>query len=124
MPEEHHLYVHTFKCKWAFFCRTTPQMKNALKPLDLMVTEKFIPTLLSRQVDDQECTLLAFPCCFDGLGLVVPSSLAARYQSSQAISKPLITRILNQCEQIGDATSAIRSHKREVRLKNTNTMRD
>ena len=72
-----------------------------------MVTEKFIPTLLSRQVNDQERALLALPCRFGGLGLVVPSPLAAQYPSSQEISKALITGILNQCEPIGCATSAI-----------------
>ena len=82
-------------------------MSKALEPLDLMVTEKFIPNLLSHQVNNQERALLAVPCRFGGLGLVVPGSLAAQYASSQAISEPLITRILSQCEPIGDATSAI-----------------
>ena len=47
-------------------------MKKALEPLDLMVTERFIPTSLSRLVNDQERALLALPCRFGGLGLVVP----------------------------------------------------
>ena len=75
---EYSAYVHAFKSKWAFFYRTTPQMRKALESLDLMVTAKFIPTLLSCQVNDQERALLALLCRFGSLGLVVPSSLTAQ----------------------------------------------
>eukprot|EP00117_Sycon_ciliatum_P046195 scpid56052/ scgid0290/ len=105
-------FVHGFKSKWAFLCRTTPQLAVALEQLDSLVTSKFIPALLSRPVSNMERTLLALPCRFGGLGLVVPSSMAVQHQSSLAITDSLVQRIVRQDPSLGDALVSIRTQKR------------
>ena len=53
-----------------------------------------LTSILGRQYFERQ--LLALPCCFGGLGIVVPSSLATQYNSSRAITVMLTQRVMVQ----------------------------
>ena len=100
-------YVHGLRSKWSFLWQTMPQMSSALLPLDRMVSEQFIPSILGRQINDFERQLLALPCHFGGLGIVFPSSLATQYDSSRVITALLTQRVMAQEQDLGDSVASV-----------------
>ena len=88
-----------------------PNIAQHLQQLDDAITTIFIPDLLGRTISVTDCSLLALPCRFGGIGLTVPSALDGQNQSSIHISRSLVEWILHQDHDLRDAIAQIRAIK-------------
>ena len=58
------------------FCmHTIPGISSLLKPLEAVISSKFIPALTGRFISDDERALLALPIRLGGLGIVDPQTV-------------------------------------------------
>ena len=90
--------------KFTYFLRTIPGMQKYIKPVDHLITNKFIPTLLQVVITDQGRVLYLFPAKYRGLGIPVLSEISEiHYEDSKSISEPLASVIIMQGFQIPDS---------------------
>ena len=79
-------------------------MQKYIKPLDHLITNKFIPTLLQVVITGQGRVLYLFPAKYRGLRIPVLSEISEiHYEDSKSISKPLASVIIMQWFQIPDS---------------------
>ena len=72
-------------------------MEEYIKPLDDLLTQKFIPNLLDSVVTDNDRKLFSLPVKSGGLGLpILSESCTAQLQHSREISGPLKSLIIEQ----------------------------
>ena len=109
-------FVHGLRSKWTFLCRTMPDMDIYLRPLDLAISDTFIPAIIDRTISTSEREVLALPCRLGGLGLPYPSSFAVQYHSSREITYPLARLIATQTLELGDAILDVHNVKRRVKI--------
>jgi hypothetical protein len=64
--------------RWTYFMRTIPEISEFLAPLELKITECFIPALLGRCVTAFEREILELPVRYGGLGIVNPAKTCER----------------------------------------------
>ena len=74
-------FVHSLRGKWTFLCRTMLEIGPYLVPVNNAVTDKLIPAMLQRPVNEVERELLSLPCRHGGLGLRALSSITSQYDS-------------------------------------------
>ena len=74
---------------------TIPRVSELLKPLEEVITLKFIPALVGRAVSVEERALLALPIRLGGLGIVDPQTVSgSEFAASEKVTSPLVARIL------------------------------
>ena len=113
-------FCHGEMHKYTYFIRTIPEMENFIKPLDNLIEQKFIPTLLDSIVTENDRQLYSLPVKFGGLGIPIFSDVCnMQYEQSQQISAPLKSLILSQSSSIPDSESVktIRREKTNERMK-------
>jgi hypothetical protein len=77
-----------------YFMRTIPEISEFLAPLELKITERFIPALLRRSVTAFEREILELTVRYEGLGIVNPAKTCKReYKFSRGVTKPLVKLI-------------------------------
>ena len=115
-------FTHGLLSKWNYILRVTDweehQPADVLKPLEQAIRMHFIPALTGQPPPGEQMReLLALPARLGGLGLTNPT-LSAREQqnSSQQISGPLVSRIINQEHELGDCHSMQHHIKRNLKL--------
>ena len=62
-----------------YFMRTIPNIENYLKPLDEVITKKFIPSLLESISTEEERELYSLPIRLGGLGIPIISETASEH---------------------------------------------
>ena len=80
-----------------FVSRSTPEVASLLQPLEEEIRLSFIPSLLRRNVNDEERVLLSLPARLGGMGILNPvaESITA-HANSVRMCEPLIRLILRQ----------------------------
>ena len=79
-------------------------MQKYIKPLDHLITNKFIPTLLQVVITGQGRVLYLFPAKYRGLRIPVLSEISEiHYEDSKSISEPLASVTIMQGFQIPDS---------------------
>ena len=102
-------------------------MEEYIKPLDHLITNKFIPTLLQPIITDQDRKLYSLPVKHGGLGIPILSEISEiHYRHSKSISAPYAAVIIMQGSQIPDSKiiNEIKYSKKkesDVLLKEKNT---
>ena len=68
-----------------------------MKPLEAVISSKFVPALTNRLVNEVERDLLALPIRLGGLGIVNPQAVSdSEFAASEKITSPLVALILQQ----------------------------
>ena len=102
-------------------------MEEYIKPLDHLITNKFIPTLLQAIITDQDRKLYSLPVKHGGLGIPILSEISEiHYRHLKSISAPYASVIIMQGSQIPDSKiiNEIKYSKKkesDVLLKEKNT---
>ena len=79
-------------------------MQDYIKPIDHLITNKFIPTLLQAIITDQDRMLYSLPVKHGGLGIPILSEISEiHYRHSKSISAPYAAVIIMQGSQIPDS---------------------
>ena len=87
--------------KYTYFLRTIPEIERYLKPLDDLITQSFLPTLLDAIVSDLDRNLYSLPTRKGGLGIPILREIANQhFESSLTITSPLVAIMITQGETI------------------------
>jgi len=90
-------YVHGYQHKFRYFLRTLNDIKEELRPLDDVIANKLIPSILGSQVNEAELDLFSLPVRLGGMGIESVSSIADdEYSRSKEITAPLAAIIALQ----------------------------
>ena len=111
-------FCHGVIHKYTYFLRTIPQMETYLEPLDKLIEEQFLPTLLDTIVTEQDRKLYSLPVKHGGLGIPkLSETCQIQHEQSQQISSPLKILILAQSSQLPDqeTVKTIRKEKSSER---------
>ena len=77
--------------------RTIQDIDEYLKPLDDVISNNFLPTLLDSIVTDKERSLFQLPVRLGGLGTPILSEIAREnFESSKKSTAPLVTIMIWQ----------------------------
>ena len=107
-------YVHGFQSKWVYLSRTAPGIQDLLRPLEDILSNRFIPALTGHQPDSLTRQLFALPARHGGLGLLDPTIAAGQeFNNSIALSAKLVAVLIQQC---GDLPSPECGHKSRSEL--------
>ena len=84
--------------------RTIQDINEHLKPLDDVISNTFLPTLLDSIVTDNELeSLFQLPVRLGGLGIPILSKIVREhFQSSKKITAPLVTIMILQGDTLPD----------------------
>lgn len=94
-------YIHGEQHKYTHFLRTIADISHLLKPLDDIITNKFIPALFGDNISPNDRELFALPIKKGGMGLRIVSETAdGSYNNSSKITGPLKQRIINQTNEL------------------------
>ena len=97
--------------------RTTEDIDEHLKPLDDVISDNFLPTLLDSIVTDNERSLFQLPVRLGGLGIPILSEIAREhFESSKKITDPLVTIMILQGDTLPD-DSYVKTLKLEEKTK-------
>ena len=90
-------YTKAVAHRWTFMQRTIPGINHLFQPLESVLREKLIPTLVGKAVTDLERKILALPVRLGGIGISDPSQTAQlEFDNSSAITADLSRIIYNQ----------------------------
>ncbi len=100
ISQPHAALTHGLSSRWTYLARTTPNIKDLIKPLEETIRTIFIPTLTSQNApNDKERQLLAR---LGGLGISNPSERSTlHYSTCETIAGPFVSLILDQSDEIG-----------------------
>ena len=83
--------------RWTYAQRTIPDIRNLFQPLENVIREKFIPSLVGRRVSDVERRIMALPVRLGGMGITNPvSSSDDEFLASSEITDSLANIIYHQ----------------------------
>ena len=100
-------YIHGQQHKLTYFLRTLPNIGKHLKPLDDIIREKLIPTLLGSSASPAERDLFSLPIRLGGMGMSkLEERVQSEYDTSKAMTAPLVAIFIMQGP---DECSKIRS---------------
>lgn len=109
------VYSHGLSGIWSFLCRTTPSIHDLLRPLDKVITQQLIPTIIGHPTPGKPlCSLFSLPTRFGGLNIAPPSSLLNEYRWSVELSSPLISHV---CDSDDYNYNTIKAAQEEVKKK-------
>ena len=111
--------THGLRHKWSFLARTMPAIADLLTPLENSISQVFLPALTGRQAPgEEERAILALPCRHGGLGILNPGTLSQQYDTSSAVTRPLVEQLLRQEESIEEVVAATKAAKAAQRTAN------
>ena len=112
------VFTHGLYSKWNYIFRTVPNMSNLLKPLENIISSKFIPSLTGQGVPSHlERDLFTLPARLGGLGLFNPVQVSdLQFNNSLSVTAPLVDLILRQdCEYSYEVFCSQLNAKSEVK---------
>ena len=91
-------FVHSIKHRWRFIQRTVPNLSNAFEPLERVIRNTFIPSLLGGHiVNDDERLLISLPGKYGGLAIDNPMETCnGNLSASTQISEQLVSHLEEQ----------------------------
>ena len=94
----HTVFTHGYVHKFIFLCRTIPNIKGYLHPLENCIRSILIPSLTGRPPpNDLERDLLGLPPRLGGLGIINPTEISTgKFSASKSIALPLSNLIKEQ----------------------------
>jgi hypothetical protein len=105
-------YIHGYQHKFRYFLRTLADIKEELRPLDELITNKLIPSIIGSQVSEVERELLSLPVKLGGMGIESPSSVSDdEYSRSKQITAPLAAIIALQGNSLPNADEVDQKRK-------------
>ena len=97
-------FCHGEVHKFTSFLITIPGLQEYIKPLDDLIKNEFIRTLLQAIITDQDRVLYLLPIKHGGFGIQILSEISEiHYEHSKSISAPLASVIIMQGSQIPDS---------------------
>ena len=92
-------FTHCLQAKWNYISRTIPGVGELLIDIERAIRQKFIPSLIKQEVNDDLRTLFALPARFAGLGIFNPTERTTiSFEHSTQLCQPLISLILRQAD--------------------------
>ena len=109
-------YIHGLAAKWSYVSCTIPDIGPELRPLEDVISQKFIPALTGHppclEIERQWLTL---PAKMGGLGITVPSSESDFcFEATVKITAPIVALITLQDIDVPTATQLTKSVKSTV----------
>ena len=117
-------------CKrWLYLMRTTPNISDLFLPLEKVIKDEFLPTIIGQPFCNDLRDAFALPTKYGGLGIFNPSSISDReYTYSRTITEPLNKVIHTQqvanvtiedgnCDLFDTISKEIKVHKKNIRLR-------
>ena len=109
-------YIHGLAAKWSYVSRTIPDIGPELRPLEDVISQKFIPALTGHppclEIERQWLTL---PAKMGGLGRTGPSSESDFcFEATVKITAPIVALITLQDIDVPTATQLTKSVKSTV----------
>ena len=90
-------FTHGELHKFSYFLRTIPGMEEYLQPLDSIITDLFIPSLLGATISENERQIFQQTIKDGGLGIpVLVEKAKTDFESSTIITAPLAAIIISQ----------------------------
>ena len=90
-------YTFGLSKRWMFLMRTTPNINEQFKPLELVIKNEFLPAIIGDPVKEELRNIFSLPTKYGGLGIFDPSEVAnLEYHYSRFITSPFISVILEQ----------------------------
>ena len=90
-------YINGISKRWLFLMRTTPEISDLLQPIEDALKVHLLPSLVGRQITDQERKIFSLPAKYGGLGIANPVEIAdAEFQASRKVTMSLANTINNQ----------------------------
>jgi hypothetical protein len=113
----HAAFIHGLRHRWTFLQRTM-QVADSFKPLEDIIRNNYIPSLLGgRHVDETERKMISLPARCGGLSIDMPSvSSNKKYETSQKACDPIVNSIIRQ-----DIKNSINHQHHESEIKNLKT---
>ena len=94
-------YIHGEQHRFSYFLRTLAGIDKYLQPLDDIITNTFIPTLLGSNISDQERDLFALPIKQGGMGIEkLVSKAEDDFTASKIMTAPLVAIMALQSEEL------------------------
>ena len=76
--------------QWTFLTRAMPDVAHLFQPLEEEIRVRFLPSLLKREINDQERSLFSLPARLGGLGIQNPTEACEySFANSMRVSDPL-----------------------------------
>ena len=111
-------YVHGYQHKFRYFLRTIADIREELKPLDELITNKLIPSIIGSQLSEMERDLVSLPVRRGGMGIESPSSVSDdEYSWSKQITGPLAAIIALQGNSLPNADEVHQKKKEALSQK-------
>ena len=99
-------------------------METYIEPLDKLIEEKFLPTLLDTIITTEDRKLYSLPVKHGGLGIPKLAELCKmQHEQSQQISAPLKTLIIAQSTQLPDQ-QIVKTLRKEKSSERENTLKE
>ena len=112
----HTAFTHCLQAKWNFISRTIPGVGELLTDIEQAIRQKFIPSLLKKEISDDIRKLFALPARFAGLGIFDPTERPlTSFENSKELCHPLVSLILRQ-DELFDPVST-REDQKIIRVK-------
>ena len=91
-------YVYGMSKRWAFICRTTPDVNQQMRRLGHHITLTLIPAIVGKDhITDQMRHIFSMPAKYGGLGILDPDSVCSlEYESSIKATCQLTNTIFSQ----------------------------
>ena len=103
--------------RWTYLQRTIPNTAELFKPLEAAIKDKFLPSLIGREISILERRMLALPYRYGGLAVRNPVATAdEEYEASSQITSQLTELIFNQNED-ASAVSKITVQKAKLEVR-------
>ena len=115
-------YVYGMSKRWAFVCRTTPNVSKQMKRLEHHISLTLIPAIIGKDyITDTMRLIFSMPARFGGLGFLDPSSVSSlEYECSIQATSQLTNAIYDQ-QKILNVNEEIQTQTmKEVKQKKDN----
>ena len=91
-------YVYGMSKRWAFLCRTTPNVSKQMRRLEHHISLTLLPVIIGKDhITDQSRLIFSMPAKYGGIGFLDPSSVSQlEYESSLQATSQLTDAIFQQ----------------------------
>ena len=96
-------FIKAISHRWTYVQRTIPNIAYLFEPLEHIIRESFIPSLIGRKIDDVERKIFELPVKLGGLGLNNPTLTAYKEFNASTRITANLTEII--CRQEKDLTN-------------------
>ena len=93
-------YTFGLRYRWTYYLRTLPNIEDLLEPLERVISDVMIPSMVDHKCTQLERDILSLPVRLGGLGCTNPTQSAnAEFQASVNVTAPLTEQIMSQLHE-------------------------